>query len=51
MEPCGPSRLAPGALRIAASTKEWARLAERKKDLKPEQLNGIREALAREASC
>jgi shikimate kinase len=33
------------ALRIAATTKERARLAERKKDLKPEQLTAIREAL------
>jgi shikimate kinase len=33
------------AARSAATTKERARLAERKKDLKPEQLTAIREAL------
>jgi shikimate kinase len=40
-----PTHRAGRLSRIAATTKERARLAERKKDLKPEQLTAIREAL------
>ncbi len=45
MEPCGPPRIAPGGSPDRPTTKERARLAERKKDLRPEQLTAIREAL------
>jgi shikimate kinase len=45
MEPCGPPRIAPGVASERRLDKGRARLAERKKDLKPEQLTAIREAL------
>jgi shikimate kinase len=45
MEPCGPHASRRASARSAASTKERARLAERKKDLRSEQLTAIREAL------
>ena len=45
MERSGPLRSRRAPARSAASTRERPRLAERKKDLKPEQLTAIREAL------
>ena len=45
MEPCRPKHRAAPAAPGASSTKERARLAERKKDLKPEKLTAIRKAL------
>jgi shikimate kinase len=46
MEPSGPLRSRRASARSAASTWERPRLAERKKDLKPERLARIRETLA-----